>query len=54
MVFGVEAWTIPDADDEEPCEKELVESEEFRSEEEATRWAWERLEEGYWVRMSRR
>jgi hypothetical protein len=52
MVFAVEAWTIPDS--EEPCEEDMEESEEFESDEAARLWVWDRLEEGFQVRMYRR
>jgi hypothetical protein len=53
-MFAVEAWTIPMEHDEEPCEAKLVRSVEVTSEEAARRWAWDRLEEGYFVRLWRR
>jgi hypothetical protein len=52
MVYAVEAWTYPT--DEEGGEHEMERSEEFHTEESAMRWAWDRLEEGFAVRMYRR
>ena len=52
MIFAVEAWTIPDG--EETCELEMASSAEFPSEIEAQALAWERLEEGFAVRLWRR
>ena len=52
VVFGVEAWTV--SGDEEPCEEEMVESAEFEKQADAMYWAWNRMEEGYAVRLWRR
>ncbi len=52
MVYAMEAWTIPG--DEEGTEEEIAEAQEFRTEEGAQEWAWERIEEGYAVRLYRR
>jgi hypothetical protein len=54
MTIEVQAWTFPTEGDEEPCVEEMVESEEFTDEDEARRCAWQRLEEGYFVRIWRR
>ena len=54
MVFAVESWTVPTEGDEEPCDTEMVVAREFASEGEAMRWAWERMEEGFFTRMFRR
>jgi hypothetical protein len=53
-MFAVEAWTIPLEGDEEPGLEEMVRAQEFAAEEDARRWAWERMEEGYFVRLWRR
>lgn len=52
ITYAVEAWTIPG--DEEPCEEEMIHSHEFDNLEDAKHHAWDRLEEGYAVRMYRR
>lgn len=52
MVYAVEAWTIPEG--EEPCEEWMIDSTEFEDKQEAMEWVWERLEEGYAIRMYRR
>jgi hypothetical protein len=54
MVYAVEAWTISMPDDEEQCDTEIVESKDFADQEEAMRWAWDRLEEGAYVKVWRR
>jgi hypothetical protein len=55
LVYAVEAWVIPQDDDEEPAaEQEMYRSGEFRGKAEAMRWAWERMEEGFFVRLWRR
>lgn len=50
--FCVEAWTIPGG--EEPCEEEMVESQEFDLLSDATAWCLDRMEEGYQTRLYRR
>lgn len=54
MIFSVEAWTIPNDNDEEPCNEEMVACQDFANVPEAMIWAWDRLEEGFFVRMWRR
>ncbi len=54
MLISVEAWTINDPNDEEPCDTEMVASEDFSDMEDARHWAWDRLEEGFYVRIWRR
>lgn len=52
MIYDVQVWEYPT--DEEGGEHEMVESEQFDEQAEARYWAWERLEEGFAVRMYRR
>jgi hypothetical protein len=54
LLWALEAWTVPTDGDEEPCEQRMVSSEEFSDREDAERWAWERMEEGFFVRMWKR
>jgi hypothetical protein len=54
MAFAVEVWTVSLPDDEEPQRTEQVECREFQTSLEAHSFAWERLEEGYFVRLWRR
>ena len=56
MIIAVEAWQWADEDAEEPCPTECVDQIEFPIEliENAKEWAWQRMEEGYVVRMWRR
>lgn len=54
MKYAIEVWTIPLTNDEEPCEKDMVECKDFISQVAAGEYAWERLEEGFFVRMFRR
>ncbi len=54
VVYGVEVWTFPTEGDEEPCVQEMIEFKDFDDEKDAMRWAWDRLEEGFYVRMFRR
>lgn len=54
MIFAVEAWTVNGADEEESAPTEMVECQEFAGELDARDWAWEKMEEGFFVRMFRR
>lgn len=54
MVFAVEAWAIHRPDDEEPADNDVQDSAEFSDAEQAKQWAWDRMEEGFDVRMYRR
>ncbi len=47
--YCVEAWTFPCEEDE--SEPEKAESAEFSTPEGAQHWVWERLQEGYAVRL---
>lgn len=49
VTYAVEAWTTPG--DEEPAELEMAASAEFANESAAKRWAWDRMGEGYAVRL---
>lgn len=52
--FRVECWTLNFPDNEEPCENEIVEEKDFSDVNEAMLWAWNKQEEGFFVRMFRR
>jgi hypothetical protein len=54
MTFAVEAWTIEGMDDEEPARTECADSKEFRDESAARTWAWDKMGEGFLVRLWRR
>lgn len=50
-IYAVEAWTFPTEGDEEPCEVEMVDSFESEDIEKAKIWTWNRMEEGFFVRL---
>jgi hypothetical protein len=54
VTYAIEAWTFPTDGDEEPCEQELVKTEEFTNLWQAQSHAWDWMEEGFFVRMWRR
>ncbi len=49
MTYAVESWTFPR--DEDPEDEEMMDSAEFGKLENAQKWVWERLQEGYAVRL---
>lgn len=49
ILYCVEAWSFPS--DEEGGEEEMVYSSEFETKELAKIWVWDRLNEGYQVRL---
>ncbi len=51
MIYAVEAWTFFDSDDEEPTDTEMVTDEYFEHHNDAKEWAWQKMQEGFYVRL---
>ncbi len=51
MIYAVEAWTIGSPDDEEPTDTEMVTHESFEYHNDARDWAWQNMQEGFYVRL---
>lgn len=54
MTYAVEAWTFRTDEGPSPAPDECVAEEEFTDQQRAKDWAWDRLEEGFAVRLWRR
>lgn len=53
LIYAMEAWVLLGLE-EEASEAEMVNNKEFRHHSDAMDWAWDRMEEGFAVRMYRR
>jgi hypothetical protein len=53
-MYAVEAWTTPSNLEEPHFEPWMAQSAEFADRSYALQWVWDRLEEGFAVRMHRR
>jgi hypothetical protein len=54
MIYEVQIWTVAEDEGEEPCETEMVESQEFSDISAARVCAWDAMEEGFFTRLWRR
>jgi hypothetical protein len=50
-VIALEAWTVPTEGDEEYTPLEMVEQAEFGIARNALDWAWEKMHQGFFVRL---
>jgi hypothetical protein len=51
-VIALEAWEVATGDEEEPLEEQrMVDQAEFQNSGTAKDWAWEKMQQGFFVRL---